>query len=648
MISRLIKLPISAIFLFLVTTLQCLAQPAQEMSKFKAKYPGHSVISEIRRKEITITAGNKGLPEVRSTNMSSLMLLTGNVTTYADSKEYFNKNFKLNYLKAYSLLPGEREYKKAEVSEFSKSSEINSGLYFDDNYSMGFTFPSVGPGVKMITESEIVYASAYYPILFYFGSSIPSDSSVLEITMPESVSLNYKIFGSDTNLVHFSKSIKGKKVVYQWYTSGLKAYQSDEYSPDVSYYIPHIIIHIASVNQKEAVLPIMGTCNDLYKWHYGHISKLDSVDSPEIQKLVDFLVSGIHDDTEKVKTIYRWVQKNVKYIAIEDGDNGQVPGEASEVLAHRYGDCKGKSSLLRAMLRAAGLKASLAWIGSRDIPYKYSEFPSMSNDDHMICIWWNKGEPVVLDGTTENHSLGQIPSFIQGKESMVENGPDKFELITLPVARPEINAITDTTWLSISNSKLSGRGSSTLNGERKSDLLSILDATEPSKYKELLGNFLQFTSNKFQGLSVTTSDQELIDQPFTLNYEFEIPDYVTTNAGLSYVNLNVERIYQKVSIKPDRTQPFETDFSFTHSFVSILDLPEGTKASALPEALAYEHPLFSFHSSYSQQGNRIILNSTITVDYLLIKGDDLQGFREMLILMNKAYSKSIVLNKIQS
>ncbi|MBK7214803.1 MAG: hypothetical protein IPH88_16215 [Bacteroidales bacterium] len=209
-----------------------------------------------------------------------------------------------------------------------------------------------------------------------------------------------------------------------------------------------------------------------------------------------------------------------------------------------------------------------------------------------------------------------------------------------------MNAITDTTWLSIANGKLSGKGSCTINGERKSDLLSILDATEPSKYKDLLGNFLQFTSNKFQGLSVTTTDPELIDKPFTLKYEFEIPDYVTTNAGLNYVNLNVERLYQKVSIKPDRIQPFETDFSFTHSFVSILELPEGTKASVLPEALAYEHPRFTFHSSYSQQGNRIILNSVIRIDYLLIKGDDLQGFREMLILMNKAYSKSIVLNKI--
>ncbi|MBK7214802.1 MAG: transglutaminase domain-containing protein [Bacteroidales bacterium] len=423
MTSRPTRLPLSAVFLFLLSSLNCLAQPAQEMAKFKAKYPGHSVISEIKRKEITITAGSKGLPEIKSYNQSSLMLLTGNVTTYADSKEYFNKNFKLNYLKAYSLLPGEKEYKKAEVSEFSKSSEINGGLYFDDNYSLGFTFPSVGPGVKMVSESEIIFSTPYYPVLFYFGSSIPSDSAVLEITMPETVELNYKIFGNDAEQVHFSKTIKGKKVVYQWYTSGLKAYQSEDYSPDPSYYIPHIIIHIASVQQKESVLPIMGNARDLYTWHYGHISKLDSLESPAIKQLVDSLTAGIQDETERVKTIYRWVQKNVKYIAIEDGDNGQVPGEAAVVLAHRYGDCKGKSSLLRAMLRAAGSKASLAWIGSRDIPYKYSEFPSMSNDDHMICIWWNKGEPVALDGTTENHALGQIPSFIQGKETMVENGP---------------------------------------------------------------------------------------------------------------------------------------------------------------------------------------------------------------------------------
>ena len=56
------------------------------------------------------------MPEIQSNNLSSLFLLTGNVTSYADSREYFNKNFKLNYLKAYSLLPGEKDYKKAEVT----------------------------------------------------------------------------------------------------------------------------------------------------------------------------------------------------------------------------------------------------------------------------------------------------------------------------------------------------------------------------------------------------------------------------------------------------------------------------------------------------------------------------------------------------
>lgn len=88
---------------------------------------------------------------------------------------------------------------------------------------------------------------------------------------------------------------------------------------------------------------------------------------------------GRHGDQsprQQATIIYRWVQQRIHYVAFEDGMNGLVPAAASEVCRTRYGDCKGMSNLLHTLLRARGLDAHLSWVGTRMLPYNYSELPT--------------------------------------------------------------------------------------------------------------------------------------------------------------------------------------------------------------------------------------------------------------------------------
>ena len=50
---------------------------------------------------------------------------------------------------------------------------------------------------------------------------------------------------------------------------------------------------------------------------------------------------------------------------------------------------KDNSSILYEMLKAAGIKGELTWIGTRSIPYKYNELPTPSVDNHMILYYQN-------------------------------------------------------------------------------------------------------------------------------------------------------------------------------------------------------------------------------------------------------------------
>lgn len=65
-----------------------------------------------------------------------------------------------------------------------------------------------------------------------------------------------------------------------------------------------------------------------------------------------------NDPAATARAVIRFVQEEVRYLAIDFGHGGGVlPNGAGTVLRRRFGDCKDKAVLLTAMLRAVGLEA---------------------------------------------------------------------------------------------------------------------------------------------------------------------------------------------------------------------------------------------------------------------------------------------------
>lgn len=622
------------------------AQPSADLARLQAKYPGKFVVTESATRNISFTINKAGKPELSFDDYSSYFVLADNSTVLSESKEYFNSRLEIKELEAYSLVPDQNSYKKYPVSKFTKTHEVGDGVFYDDLYSYNFNFPVVGKGSRLVTSLKTLTTDAYYPITFFFGNRIPVEKAAITLTLPENATIIYKLFGYDTTGISFSKTKKGKLVTYQWSSSSAKSYIEDNASPSMRYFTPHIIIDIAGYTYKDEYISLIGSLKDLYAWDYSKMSKVNNVSSPEIKKLSDSLTANQSTEREKVNLIFRWVQQNIKYVATEDGDNGYVPREAALVLQRRYGDCKDKSSILSAMIRSVGLKSGLCWVGTRSLPYKYSEFPSMSIANHMIAVWWDQdNKPVLLDGTTRYHGLEEIPAAIQGKECIIEKGPDDFMLYSIPVASPADNLSTDTVWMSIENGILQGKGTVRFTGEKKSEMLHYFDGIDSAKYKDVLNRQIPMASNKFNYTSAKVSDVHNMDQPFTITYDFTLPDYITSNNGSIYVNLNIEKYMYDEQIKADRWIPFEINTPFIHRFVSMVKIPENIVVGSLPEISSFSDSKFSFSQQYSTRDGFVILTSEITADFQLLAGEEIQEFRKMLVAMNKAYIKSIVLTK---
>jgi len=622
------------------------SQPAKDLSRLQAKYPGSFVIAESVTRDVIFEIARNGNTKSSFSDHEAIFVLADNATALSESKEYFNSQLEVIELQAYSLVPAGNAYKRQTVTDFTKAHETGDGVYYDDLYTYLFNFPSVGKGSRLVTTSQTVSTDPFYPVVFYFGGNIPVEQAKLTLTFPEDVSVSHRMFGYDTSSVSFSKTKKGRNYIYTWSGGSSKSYLADELSPSSRYFTPHVIINIDGYTHQGTYHKILGSLKDLYDWDYSKIVNVNTEISPEVKQLTDSITANLNSDKDKVGRIFRWVQQNIKYVAIEDGDNGQIPRQASLVLSRRYGDCKDKSSLLTAMIRSVGLNSNFAWVGTRKLPYKYSDFPALSNSNHMIAVWWDEHDkPVILDGTTLYHSLEEIPSTIQGKECVIEKGPDNFLLYEIPVSKADENISTDSVWISINDGLLKGNGKATFTGEPKSTLLASFEGIDSAAYINIMNKLLPKASNKCKYTAVQISSLDKLDQPLTVIYNFELPDYITANSSSSYVNMNIQRYMNDTKLKADRWIPVELDTPFINRFVSILKIPDHTDIGNLPEISSFNQQGLNFSQQYSRAGNTIILTSEITALNRSFSGDAISSFRNLLIAINKAYNKSIVLTR---
>ncbi|HNX65766.1 MAG TPA: transglutaminase domain-containing protein, partial [Bacteroidales bacterium] len=425
-----------------------------------------------------------------------------------------------------------------------------------------------------------------------------------------------------------------------------KSYINDDQAPDGAYYMPHIVVQIAGYSCKGNSTAVISSLDDLYKIVYKRISSINLSESKEIKVLTDSLTAGAESNIDRVGKIFSWVQKNIKYVAFEDGANGYIPREATLVLQRKYGDCKDKTSLLVAMMRSQGLNASFAWVGSREIPYRFTEFPTEFDSNHMIAIWWDDNDnPVVLDGTTLHNRLEDVPSFIQGKECLIERGLADYRVFTIPVASPERNTVYDSLTVELKGDTLTGIGSAYITGEKRPYMIESFDGKEPADLPATINKQMPKASNKFIIESVDPVETESGGQIFKYNYKFYLPDYLSEYNNVSYLNLNLDRFPNNVNIKEDRWTPMELNYTTQHVFVCTFIIPDGYEARDIPKDSSYENSLFSYKQSYTVTGREIKVKTIVTLNFQVIENNEVSQFREMLSQLNSYYNKTIPIYK---
>ncbi|MFT4063443.1 DUF3857 domain-containing transglutaminase family protein [Paraburkholderia sp.] len=304
-----------------------------------------------------------------------------------------------------------------------------------------------------------------------------------------------------------------------------------------------------------------------------------------------------HDRTprDKAKTLYDWVRRNVRYVAINVGRGAVVPHSASAILANRYGDCKDHVALYGAMLDAVDVRNEPALISNGTI-YTLPSVAGYGVINHVIT--WLPDLQMYADSTASNVEFGFLPSSDMNRPTvLVGDGV----LARTPATAP----MTRSTDLAI---RIEPDGSASFTyrlrdaGPYAEQARARLRTQTAAQREESIQAELR-NANLRGTATLTTSDLAATDGPLTLTMKGTLESLVVTGMTASIPALTslgggVEADTRYWLGERKRTQPFVCHNLAVHERARI-ELPANFHVLDMPEPKRTQDRFVDFESHYT-------------------------------------------------
>ncbi len=619
----------------------CSAQP--RLDEIKKQFPGEEavILNKSLHYDISIRDGQ---PYVESEESQQIQYLSAQAAAYMSRYGFFHSDFQ--QLVAYEAYTHTAEDKKLKVNEFKTSASKAGFVFYDDVKETTFDFPAVGPGAVGNLKVSRINKNPHLLSPYYFASYLPVLNSELRITFPKDLSLKYCLMGLDTARVEITTESRHHENVYTFRYKNCPSEKRYGDAPDNAWYATHLIFYIDSYkDEKGNTISYLSNLDDLYRLSYGFVKSINTEIKPELKHIVDSLTARLSDPESKARAIYSWVQKQIKYVAFEEGMEGFIPRDANLVCSRRFGDCKDMSSILTTMMKAAGVEAYYTWIGTRNLPYEFSRLPLPLVSNHMICTIRLNGKYIFLDGTDPTCVFGTPSYGIQDKEAMISVNEKEYKILKVPVPDKTSNMLIDSTWMELGENGITGKIKRYFSGYyAMSEHGDLMYANRNNQQQDMKDEFSR-GSNKFHLDTFRIGDTGDPNR-MMLEGSFHLPDYAKKIGNEWYLNLNLFKFYVHEEIDyPKRKMPIAYNFKSVKKYVIILNIPEGYKVSYMPQGKSFHNAVWGFDLSYEQKGNQLILTQEFDNDHLLLQADQFEAWNKVLENLFPLYKETVSIAK---
>ena len=362
----------------------------------------------------------------------------------------FDKDTKILSMNVWSIGPDGHEYamKDKEMSDEG----YGGGILFEDNKYRVAHAPAADPGAVIAYEYEQRIRPYVTEETWPFQDEIPHLHESFTLQLPAGYT-----YGTTWAHHPAAQPADTENHGWRWEMKDIPAIDLERVPmpPSDSSLAGRMTVHYAGPGIAFAT---DGTWKSIGEW-YGNLTKDRLVATPEIAaKAAELTASKARLLRQDQEAIAEFVQKDIRYFAIEVGIGGYQPHAAADVFRNRYGDCKDKATLLSAMLSTVGIHAALVMVDTErgvvdpdapslvgdhmitgiEIPAGYTS-PRL----HSVVTGKTGRRYLIFDPTWDKTAFGQLEHNLQGGYGILMEGADS-QAIAFPPLDPALNTIRRT------------------------------------------------------------------------------------------------------------------------------------------------------------------------------------------------------------
>jgi hypothetical protein len=255
-----------------------------------------------------------------------------------------------------------------------------------------------------------------------FQGRLPTLASILSVVLPE----GWTVTASTLEEPAPRETRAGARTT--WELADLPYIPDEVLAPDESTLAPRVAVNWKRPAGEAAAAPsnLSFPSWESVSRYLAELSEAQAEPSAAVKARAAGLTAGATTENAKAEALCRSVQK-LNYVSVQLGvgrGGGYKPHAADEVLQKGHGDCKDKATLLRSLLRAAGIRSWAVVLYSGDSSFVRKDWPSPQQFDHMILAIELKEIPegapsvaerdrpalMLFDPTSETVPFGDLPS----------------------------------------------------------------------------------------------------------------------------------------------------------------------------------------------------------------------------------------------
>jgi len=383
------------------------------------------------------------------------------------------------------------------------------------------------------------------------------------------------------------------------------------------------------------------TWHDLGMW-YTRLTSDRLGASAEIKQEVSALTASAPTTVAKMRALAEFMQGNIRYVGIELGIGGLQPHAASQVFAHRYGDCKDKATLMQTMLREIGVESfyviinhergsvtpeTPAYFGSFDHAILAIKLPPDVADRSLIAIKKHPqlGTLLFFDPTNPKTPFGEIGGYLQANYGMLVT-PGGGELVELPEQSSAMNGIQRTGKLILTNSgDLQGDVEEVRLGDPAAGGRELFTSAQKSADRiKPVENLLADSLSTFHVGNASVTNPTQTSAPFIWNYSFRAENYAKYAGNLLLVRPRVLGSKSSGLLETSEPRRYPVEFDGPRKDIDNFEitLPKGYVVDDLPAAVDADFPFASYHSKTELVGNVLHYSRTFEVKQLSVAVSD--------------------------